>query len=98
MHIADIVAENPDEPIGVIAGARTLLIVPMLKEDELVGAIAVYRQHVRLFSNKQIELLQHFAAQAVVAIDNARLLNELRQRTEELSEALDRLTCRVHCR
>jgi class 3 adenylate cyclase len=95
VHIADIAAEHPDDLIYKVAAARTVLIVPMLKESELVGAFAVYRKEVQEFSDKQVELLENFAAQAVIAIENARLLKELRERTDEVENLNQQLEQRV---
>ena len=99
VHIADLAREQlylersvPAIAAVELGGVRTLLVVPLLKEREPIGAFALSRQDVRPFTDKQIELVQNFAAQAVIAIENARLLNELRQRTADLSQRTTDLT------
>jgi two-component system, NtrC family, sensor kinase len=99
VHIADLKADSPyteRQPLRVVtvdeAGARSFLAAPMLKEDEVVGAIVIYRQEVRPFTEKQIELVKTFAAQAVIAIENTRLFEEVQARTRDLQESLQQQT------
>ncbi|WOH55145.1 GAF domain-containing protein [Bradyrhizobium sp. BWC-3-1] len=98
VHVPDLLAEGPavqQTALRIVTvtnmRARTLLAVPMLKEADLVGVIVIYRQDMRPFSEKQIELVTNFADQAVIAIESARLLNELRMRTGQLSRSLEDL-------
>src|SRR5262249_23667542 len=83
-------AAEENKPLSArLAGARSHIVVPMLKDDELIGAVAIYRKEVRPFTEKQIELVTHFARQAVIAIENTRLLNELRESLQQQTATAD---------
>jgi GAF domain-containing protein len=99
VHVIDVKQEPayvtgfpPIVELVELGGARTLLLVPMLKENELVGVIAIFRQSVHAFTDKQIDLVANFGSQAVIAIENAHLLGALRERTDDLSESLQQQT------
>src|SRR5262249_17597149 len=98
VHVTDLQAgkaykEGASGAVAMVerAGARSLILVPMLKDDQLLGAIGIYRQEVRPFTDKQVALVSSFAKQAVIAIENVRLLNELRDRTTDLARSVEEL-------
>src|SRR5262245_21343375 len=92
VHTADDTAGNPPSAMARFGGARSHLAVPMLKGEALIGSIVIYRQEVRPFTDGQIGLVQGFASQAVIAIENARLLGDLQQRTADLRQRTDDLS------
>src|SRR5262249_26382764 len=96
IHLRDVQAETEDFPEGSAiarqSGYRAMLAVPMLRDGSAIGTIALRRTEAQLFTDREVALVENFAAQAVIAIENTRLLTELRQRTDDLSESLEQQT------